>query len=205
MGTMTLPAQSPPSVADLIEFHSAYGEDIEFDDADRNTYTQSTCQCGTPLGIWTLEEHRALEVQTFLNARLAESFLVVRNQLQQLANDMASEAIPTHLRATLDQIIVENSLRVGLKNPEVEKRSAALRKAVQELGLPHGVDFFNPDGSATFIWQQVHHRVTVYVTHDEPYEVEDVPEGPLVPFTSADPERVAAEVLRLLEAGKDAG
>lgn len=199
--TEELPA---PSVAELIEFHSAYGEDIEFDDADRTTYTQSTCQCGMPLGMHlSLEAHRARELEAFINARVAESFLVVRNQLQQLAGDMASDAIPAHLRATLDQIIVQNSLRVGLKIPEVESRSAALRKAAKDLGLPHGVDFFNHDGSATFIWQQYRHRVTVYISHGGPFEVEDVPEGPCVPFTSEDPEEAAAEVMRLLAAGRE--
>lgn len=204
---MTSTEERPiPSVADLIEIHSAYGQDIEFDDADRTTYTQSTCQCGMPLGAHlSLEAHRAREVESFINTRLAESFLTVRNQLQQLATDMATDEAPAHLRATLDQIIVENSLRVGLKIPEVEERSAALRKAVKDLGLPHGVDFFNHDGSATFIWQQFHHRVTVYISHGGPFEVEDVPHGPCVPFASEDPEVVAAEVMRLLTAGKDAG
>jgi hypothetical protein len=195
-----------PTVAELIEFHSVYGEDIEFGDADRNNYTQSTCQCGMPLGMHlSLEAHCAREVEVFINARLAESFLTVRNQLQQLAREMASHEVPAHLQATLDQIIVENSLRVGLKNPEVETRSAALRKAVKDLGLPHGVDFFNKDGSATFIWQLFHHRVTVYITQDEPYEVEEVPNGPVTPFTSEDPETVAREVMVLLAAGNQDG
>lgn len=203
---MTSEERPAPSVADLIEFHSSYGEDIEFDDADRNTYTQSTCQCGMPLGMHlSLEAHRAREVEAFVNTSLAESFLIVRRQLQQLATDMAHHQVPASIQATLDQIIVENSLRVSLKIPQVEERSAALRKAAKDLGLPHGVDFFNQDGSANFIWQQSNHRVTVYIAHGGPYEVEDVPHGPCMPFTSADPETVAAEVLRLLSAGKDAG
>lgn len=193
-----------PTVADLIEFHSGYGESIEFDDADRNRYSQETCQCGMPLGMHlSLEDHRAREVEAFINARLAESFLEVRLQLQQVADEMALHEVPLHIQATLDQVIVRNSIRLGLPDPEVEIRSRALRKAATDLGLPHGVNFYNEDGSATFIWQQFRHRVTVYITHGAPYEVEDVPDGPVTPFRSEDPEAAAQEVMILLAAGKD--
>lgn len=196
---MTETSAKTPTVADLIEFHSAYGPRIEFDDADRNRYSQETCQCGTPLGMHlSLEAHRAREVEAFVAARVAESFRAVRNQLQQVAEELALHDAPLHIQATLDQVIVVNSLRVGLKDPEVETRAHALRAAVTELGLPHGVDFHNQDGSATFIWQQFHHRVTVYVTHGAPYEVEDVPNGPVTPFRSDDPAEVAAKVAELL-------
>ncbi|HEX9227578.1 MAG TPA: hypothetical protein VF885_13120 [Arthrobacter sp.] len=201
---MTETTAPAPTVADLIEFHSAYGENIEFDDADHNTYSQETCQCGMPLGMHlSLEAHRAREVEAFIAARVAESFLTVRNQLQQVVDEMALHDVPLHIQATLDQVIVENSLRVGLKDPQVEQRAQALRKAVTALGLPHGVDFHNQDGSATFIWQQFDHRVTVYVTHGAPYEVEDVPNGPVTPFRSDDPAAVAQEVMVLLAAGRD--
>lgn len=213
---MTVPAGAPhmrgmtettaptPTVADLIEFHSAYGEIIEFDDADHNTYSQETCQCGMPLGLHlSLEAHRAREVEAFVAARVAESFLTVRNQLQQVVDEMALHDAPLHIQATLDQVIVVNSLRVGLKDPQVEQRAQALRKAVTALGLPHGVDFHNQDGSATFIWQQFHHRVTVYVTHGAPYEVEDVPNGPVTPFRSDNAHAVAQEIMVLLAAGRD--
>jgi hypothetical protein len=190
------------TIADLLEMHSAYGENIEFDDADHNTYSQETCQCGTPLGMHlTLEAHRAQEVEAYIAARVAESFLTVRNQLQQVAVEMALLDLPTYIPAMLDQVIVSNSLRVGLPDPEVESRARALRTAVTELGLPHGVNFFNEDGSATFIWQQFHHRVTVYVTHGTPYEVEDVPNGPVTPFRSDNAHAVAQEVMVLLAAG----
>ena len=198
---MTETTEPTPTVADLIELHSAYGENIEFDDADRNTYSQATCQCGMPLGMHlSLEAHRAQEVEAFVAARLADSFMMVRNQLQQVVDEMALHNVPTHIQATLDQVIIENSLRVGLKDPQVEQRARALRKAVTDLGLPHGVDFHNQDGSATFIWQQFRHRVTVYITHGEPYEVEDVPDGPVTPFRSEDPVAVAQEVMVLLAA-----
>jgi hypothetical protein len=193
-----------PTVGDLIELHSAYGKNIEFYDADRNTYSQETCQCGTPLGAHlSLEAHRAREVEAYIAARVAESFLEVRNQLQHVADELALHDAPLHIQATLDQVIVTNSLRVGLPDPEVETRARALRAAVTELGLPHGVDFYNDDGSATFIWQQRHHRVTVYILHGAPYEVEDVPNGPVTPFSSDDPAAVAQEVMVLLAAGRD--
>jgi hypothetical protein len=193
-----------PTIADLLEMHSGYGENIEFDDADHNTYSQETCRCGTPLGMHlSLEAHRVQEAEAFIAARVAESFLTVRNQLQQVADEMELHDVPTHIQATLDQVIVENSLRVGLPDPEVETRARALRTAVTALGLPHGVNFHNQDGSATFIWQQFHHRVTVYVTHGESYEVEDVPNGPVTPFRSDDPATVAQEVMVLLAAGRD--
>lgn len=200
---MTSEAAPTPvqTVADLIEMHSGYGKNIEFDDADHNTYSQETCRCGKPLG--SLEDHRAKEVEAYITARLAESFLMVRNQLQQVANELELHDAPLHIQATVDQIMVENSIRLGLPDPEVENRRRALRTAVAELGLPHGVDFYNEDGSATFIWQQFHHRVTVYVTHGAPYEVEDVPNGPVTPFRSDDPAAVAQEVMVLLAAGQD--
>lgn len=205
MGPMTESTAPTPTVADLIELHSAYGENIEFDDADHSTYSQETCQCGMPLGRHlSLETHRAKEVEDFISARLAESFLLVRNQLHHVVDELALHDAPLHIQATLDQIIVVNSLRVGLPDPEVETRAKALRAAVTELGLPHGVDFHNQDGSATFIWQQFHHRVTVYVTHGAPYEVEDVPNGPVTPFRSEDPAVVAQEVMILLAAGNEA-
>lgn len=195
--------ENPATVADLIDLHSEYGENIEFDDADHNTYSQETCQCGIPLGMQTLETHRAHEVETFIAAQLAESFLTVRNQLQQVATELAHHNAPMHIQADLDQIIVENSLRLGLPDPEVENRARALRAAVTELGLPHGADFYNQDGSATFIWQQRRRRVTVYITHGEPYEVEDVPDGPLTTFRSEDPAAVAQQVMALLAARQD--
>lgn len=202
MEETTEPTTKTPTIAELIEFHSGYGENIEFDDADHNTYSQNTCQCGMPLGMHlSLEDHRAREVEAFIAARVAESFRAVRNQLQLLAGELALHDAPLHIQATLDQVIVENSLRLGLPDPEVENRARALRKAVTDLGLPHGVDFHNQDGSATFIWQQFHHRVTVYVTHGAPYEVEDVPNGPVTPFRSEDPAVVAQEVMILLAAG----
>jgi hypothetical protein len=205
MSSMTETTAPIPTVADLIDFHSGYGENIEFDDADRNRYTQATCQCGMPLGMHlSLEAHRAQEVEAFVAARVAESFLTVRNQLQQVVDELALHDAPMHIQATLDQVIVENSLRVGLKDPQVEQRVQALREAVAALGLPHGVDFHNQDGSSTFIWQQFRHRVTVYITHGEPYEVEDVPDGPVTPFRSEDPAAVAREVMVLLAAGRDA-
>lgn len=201
---MTETTAPTPTVADLIEFHSGYGPNIEFDDADRNTYSQETCRCGTPLGMHlSLEAHRAKEVEAYLAARLAESFLTVRNQLQLVADELALHDAPLHIQATLDQIMVENSIRVGLPDPEVENRARSLRAAVTALGLPHGVNFYNQDGSATFIWQQFHHRVTVYILHGAPYEVEDVPNGPVTPFRSDDPAAVAQEVMVLLAAGRD--
>ena len=201
---MTETTAPTPTVADLIEFHSGYGPNIEFDDADRNTYSQETCRCGTPLGMHlSLEAHRAKEVEAYLAARLAESFLTVRNQLQLVADELALHDAPLHIQATLDQIMVENSIRVGLPDPEVENRARSLRAAVTALGLPHGVNFYNQDGSATFIWQQFHHRVTVYITHGAPYEVEDVPNGPVTPLRSDDPAAVAQEVMVLLAAGRD--
>jgi len=155
---MTETTATTPTVADLIDLHSEYGENIEFDDADHNTYSQETCRCGMPLGMHlSLEDHRAREVEAFVAAQVAESFLTVRNQLQLVADELALHDAPLHIRADLDQIMVENSLRVGLKDPEVENKSRALRKAVTALGLPHGVDFHNEDGSATFIWQRFHH------------------------------------------------
>jgi hypothetical protein len=194
-----------PTIADLIDIHSGYGKNIEFDDADHNTYSQETCRCGMPLGMHlSLEDHRAREVEAFMKTRVAESFLAVRNQLQQVADEMALHEVPLYIQAALDQIIVENSLRIGLPDPVVENRAKALRKAVTDLGLPHGVGFHNQDGSATFIWQQFRHRVTVYVTHGAPYEVEDVPEGPVTPFRSEDPVAVAREVMVLLAAGHGA-
>ena len=200
-GTAPKPVQT---VADLIEMHSGYGPNVEFDDADRNTYSQETCQCGMPLGMHlSLEDHRAKEVEAFIAARLAESFLMVRNQLQLVADELALHDAPLHIQATLDQIMVENSIRVGLPDPEVENRARSLRAAVTALGLPHGVNFYNQDGSATFIWQQFHHRVTVYILHGAPYEVEDVPNGPVTPFRSDDPAAVAQEVMVLLAAGRD--
>jgi len=196
--------KSVQTIADLLDMHSGYGENIEFDDADRNTYSQETCQCGMPLGVHlSLEAHRAREVEAFVAARVAESFLIVRHQLLQLADELALHDPPLHIRADLDQIMVENSLRVGLKDPEVDNRAKALRAAVTALDLPHGVDFHNEDGSATFIWQQFHHRVTVYIAHGEPYEVEDVPDGPVPPFRSDDPAGVAQEIMVLLAAGRD--
>lgn len=201
---MTETSAQTPTVADLIEMHSGHGPNIEFDDADRNTYSQETCRCGAPLGLHlSLEEHRAQEVEAYIAARLAESFLTVRNQLHRVSDELALHDAPLHIQATLDQIMVENSLRLGLPDPDVETRADALRAAVTDLGLPHGVHFFNQDGSATFIWQQVHHRVTVYITHGAPYEVEDVPNGPVTPFRSASPADVAQEVMVLLAAGRD--
>jgi hypothetical protein len=193
-----------PTVADLIDLHSEYGENIEFDDADHNTYSQETCQCGMPLGAHlSLEAHRAHEVEAFIATQLAESFLTIRNQLQQVATELALHNAPMHIQADLDQIIVENSLRLGLKDPEVENRARALRAAVTELNLPRGADFYNRDGGATFIWQRRHHRVTVYITHGEPYEVEDVPDGPLTTLRSEDPAAVAQQVMALLAAKQD--
>lgn len=204
MEETTEPTPKTPTIAELIEFHSGYGENIEFDDADHITHSQETCQCGHPLGTHlSLEAHRAQELEVFVAARVAESFLTVRNQLQQVVDEMALHDVPTHIQATLDQVIVENSLRVGLKDPQVEQRARALRTAVTALGLPHGVDFHNQDGSATFIWQQFHHRVTVYITHGEPYEVEDVPDGPVTPFRSENPLDAAQEVMILLAAGRE--
>jgi hypothetical protein len=194
-----------PTVAALIEFHSGFGPNIEFDDADRNTYTQETCRCGMPLGMHlSLEAHRAQEVEAFVAARLTESFLTVRNQLQLVAEELALHDAPLHIQATVDQIIVENSLRLGLYDPDVEKKADDLRAAVSAAGLPHGVSFFNQDGSATFIWQQYPIRVTVYVTHGEPFEVEIVPGGPVTPFRSDDVEATALEVKKLLAAGQGA-
>ncbi|MFF2244272.1 hypothetical protein ACFVTM_08855 [Arthrobacter sp. NPDC058130] len=57
---MTEPNTVTRAVTDLIELHSAYGENIEFDDADRNTYSPATCRYGMPLGMHlSLEAHRA--------------------------------------------------------------------------------------------------------------------------------------------------
>jgi len=192
------------TAAEFYDMHFGYGEDISVNDADGRVYDQPTCRCGMPLGMHlSLEAHRAQELEAFVYARVAESFLTVRNQLRQVADEMALHDVPLHIQADLDQIIVENSLRVGLPDPEVEKRARALRAAVTDLGLPHGVDFHNPDGSATFIWQQFDHRVTVYIAHGEPYEVEDVPDGPVTPFRSDDPAGVAQEIMVLLAAGRD--
>lgn len=205
MGSMTTTPETDalpvPSVADLIELHSAYGEPIEFDDADRNTYKQDTCRCGEPLGM-PLEAHRAQAVEAYIQKQLAESFLMVRNQLMGVADELELHDAPMHIQATMDQIIVENSLRLGMHDPEVEGRAETLRTAVRAWGLPYGVSFFSQDGSANFIWQQRHQRTTVYIIRGEPFEVEVVPDGPLTPFRSDDVQTTVLEVKKLLAAGE---
>lgn len=209
MGPMTEPSTQEadvlpaPSVADLIELHSAYGKEIEVNDADGRIYAQDTCRCGMPLGMHlSLEDHRAQEIEAYIRKQLTESFLTVRNQLMGVVDELELHDAPMHIQATMDQIIVENSLRLGLYDPEVEGRAETLRTAVRAWGLPYGVSFFNQDGSANFIWQQPNRRFTVYIVHGEPFEVEVVPDGPLTPFRSGDVQETVLEVKKLLAAGE---
>jgi hypothetical protein len=193
-----------PTVADLIELHSDYGKDIEVNDADGRIYTQETCRCGMPLGMHlSLETHRAQALEDYLADQVAESFLAVRGQLQRVADELALHDAPLHIQATLDQVIVENSIRLHLPLPDVAEKVETLRAAAAGAGLPHAVDFFNHDGSANVVWQQPTRRVTVYIAHGTPYELEDVPFGPTIPFSSDDPAAVAAKVAELLS-GEDA-
>ncbi|MBG0738806.1 hypothetical protein IV500_05150 [Paeniglutamicibacter antarcticus] len=63
------------AVRELLDTHSDYGDDIEFDDADGRTYVQSTCRCGAPLGIHlSLDEHQAQAVETYIDQVVAERF-----------------------------------------------------------------------------------------------------------------------------------
>lgn len=112
-----------PTVVGLIELHSGYGKEIEVNDADGRIYAQDTCRCGMPLGLHlSLEAHRAQEVEAFIAARLAESFLTVRNQLMRVAEELALHDALLHIQAMLDQVTVENSIRLGLPDPDVEEK-----------------------------------------------------------------------------------
>ena len=62
--------------------------------------------------------------------------------------------------------------------------------------LPVPAIFPTYDGGLSLVWQRDLHRTTVYIEPDEELQVENVPHGPLEPYSSNDFEKVAGEVSR---------
>lgn len=81
-----------------------------------------------------------------------------------------------------------------MKNPEISgtsmvlsnalKRTDLLLSAAEERELDMPAVFPSHDGGTTLVWDLPVGRVTVYVEEDEDFEVESIPDGPLVPFSS---------------------
>ena len=80
---------------------------------------------------------------------------------------------------------------------ECFERADQLITILSKTNLPTPAVFPTCDGGLSLVWQQEINRTTVYVDPDEEFQVENVPHGPLSPFSSNDPEVVANEVSRL--------
>lgn len=91
-----------------------------------------------------------------------------------------------------------------MRNPETSGKSMVLSKALertdlllsaameQELEVP--AVFPSLDGGTSLVWDLPVGRVTVYVEEDEDFEVEAIPDGPLVPFSSQSVNEVIGKV-----------
>lgn len=78
------------------------------------------------------------------------------------------------------------------------ERADALMHSAYDLGLPLPTLFASTDGGMNLVWESPSGRTTVYVEPDEPYEVERVPDGPLVPFSSEEAETAVRHALGLI-------
>ena len=64
------------------------------------------------------------------------------------------------------------------------ERTDLLISAAHEQGLSVPAVFPSAEGGTSLVWDLPIGRVTVYVEHDEKFEVESIPDGPIMPFTS---------------------
>ena len=78
------------------------------------------------------------------------------------------------------------------------ERADALTHAAAKLGLPEPTIFASMEGGMNVIWDRPDSRTTIYVEPDEPYEVERVPDGPLVPFTAVEAEEAVLRAQELI-------
>lgn len=85
---------------------------------------------------------------------------------------------------------------IGAEPVETEslERAAAIIAKAMERNLEVPVVFPSHEGGVSLIWQTESDRTTVYIEPGEPYEVENVPEGPIEPYTSLDVAEVIESV-----------
>lgn len=76
------------------------------------------------------------------------------------------------------------------------ERADKLINILSETPLPFPAIFPTYEGGLSLIWQKDLHRTTVYIEPDEDLQVENVPDGPVEPFSSNDFRRIAEEVSR---------
>ncbi len=75
----------------------------------------------------------------------------------------------------------------------LERTDQLLHLAVG-LSLPQPTIFASLDGGTNLVWDSGDSRTTIYVEPDHPYEVENVPSGPLAPFETIDAEAAVLQV-----------
>lgn len=68
------------------------------------------------------------------------------------------------------------------------ERTDHLLRLATNLALPEPTVFASFDGGTNLVWDLGDSRTTIYIEPDTPYEVENVPNGPLAPFETADAE-----------------
>lgn len=114
------------TVAQIEDIHLGYGESISVSDADGNVYHQDTCRCGTPLGTFSLEEHRAQELERYVQGRITEAagnnhtdvLTRVVAQIADLEREMRSfDSMPMHIHAILLQIGTEAAIDAKISSP----------------------------------------------------------------------------------------
>ena len=76
------------------------------------------------------------------------------------------------------------------------ERADQLINILSRTPLPLPAIFPTYEGGLSLVWQRDVHRTTVYIDPDDEVQVENVPDGPIEPFTSNDLEEVALEVGR---------
>lgn len=84
-----------------------------------------------------------------------------------------------------------------VETESLERAAVLISRAVeQDLSVP--VVFPSHEGGLSLIWQSDTDRTTVYIEPGEPYEVENVPHGPLQPHASYEIEEVLVSVREFL-------
>lgn len=82
------------------------------------------------------------------------------------------------------------------------ERTDVLMRAISKSDLPEPAVFGSFDGGTNVVWNIPSGRVTVYIEDDDAdeYEVELVPNGPLLPYATKDANDAAAKVRELINA-----
>lgn len=137
---------------------------------------------------------------TRLKATVERDYL---KRIVRITDVMGVEVMETLAERWHDRFLELSGLRdteddsKALVLSESFERADQLIEILSRTGFPIPAIFPTCDGGLSLVWQKALNRTTVYIDPDEKLQVENVPGGPLEPFSSNDPQAIASEVSRL--------